>query len=384
MVRIGEAAGNILTVAMGMCERALLHKIQGQLGRAAALYQKALQRASERGDQSLPLVSIVDVGLSDLLRERNDLEGARQRAQRIVDDLERTQLWGMPTDLVLAYTTLARVRQAQGDLDDALAVLERAESAKQRYSVFPEFGSVVDACRIRLWLARGSLDDAVSWADAREDRSESRALLVREREQIAIARVRTVQGLMGGGGARLKEASGLLSGLAASADAGGRRGRLIEILVLQSLVLHAQGDVDRALTVMERGLSFAEPEGYVRVFVDEGLPVAVLLGEAVHRGIAVEYASGLLAAFGELTGGEGAATEVLSSGGLVEPLTRREHQVLQLICEGCSNQEIAEALVVTLSTVKKHSSNIYGKLGVSSRTQAIVRARELGLITATH
>ena len=382
MVRIGEAAGNVLTVAMGMCERALLHKIQGQLGRAAALYQKALQRANERGDQSLPLVSIVDVGLSDLLRERNDLEEARQRAQRIVDDLDRTQLWGMPTDLVLAYTTLARVRQAQGDLDDALAVLERAESAKQRYSVFPEFGSVVDACRIRLWLARGSLADAVRWADAREGQSAGRALLVREREQIAVARVRIVQGLAGGDGARLEEALDLLSALAASADDGGRQGRLIEILVLQSLIVYAGGNVDRALTVLERCLSLAEPEGYVRVFVDEGEPMVSLLDKAVRRGIAVEYASRLLEAFGGPTGREGAATDMLSPGGLVEPLTRREHQVLQLICEGYSNQEIAEVLVVTLSTVKKHGSNIYGKIGVSSRTQAIVRARELGLITS--
>jgi len=260
VVRIGREAGNILTVAMGMCEQATLRKIQGQLRQAADLYEEALQLASEGGDKPLPLVAIVDVGLSDLLYERNDLKAAGQRARRVVEHLEGMQSWGMPTDLVLAYTTLARVRQAQGSVEGAFDALRGAEQARRRYSVFPEFSSMVGACRIKLWLTQGDLADAMRWTqDTRPGASGSP--LSRELEHIALARVLIAAGRAHHHESSIDEALRLLTRLAEGAEAGRRRGRLIEILVLQAMALHATSATGQALTMLEKSLSLAEPEG---------------------------------------------------------------------------------------------------------------------------
>jgi LuxR family maltose regulon positive regulatory protein len=134
------------------------------------------------------------------------------------------------------------------------------------------------------------------------------------------------------------------------------------------------------MSALERALSLAEPEGFVRTFVDEGEPMARLLQQAAARGIAPDYVSRLLAVLGARETDSASVPASPGAISLVEPLTDRELEVLQLIGEGYSNQEIAEALVITLNTVKKHASGIYGKLGVHNRTQAVVRAQELGLL----
>jgi LuxR family maltose regulon positive regulatory protein len=199
------------------------------------------------------------------------------------------------------------------------------------------------------------------------------ALIFREQEQMVLARVLVAQQKWG-------EALPLLVRMAGEAEAGGRFGRLIEILALQAVAQQAQGDTGGAWTALETALVMGEPEDQVRVFVEQGGPVAGLLRRAAARGIAAEYVSKLLAAF-KAEGVEGAAMPSPSSTpSLVEPLTARELEVLHLLGEGRTNREIAEALVLTLNGVKKHTSNIYGKLGVHSRTQAVVRAQELALL----
>jgi len=154
-------------------------------------------------------------------------------------------------------------------------------------------------------------------------------------------------------------------------EAAGAMSYVIETLVLQALALQAQGKDDQALTVLERALSFAEPEGYLRTFIDEGAPMAALLRTAASRGIALDYVSKLLAAFGKVA---------FPSAPLVEPLSERELEVLRLLAAGLSNREIAAELFLAIGTVKKYTSNIYGKLNVHKRTQAVARARELGLL----
>ncbi|MBN1136192.1 MAG: hypothetical protein JXM73_06385, partial [Anaerolineae bacterium] len=155
----------------------------------------------------------------------------------------------------------------------------------------------------------------------------------------------------------------------------GRWGSAIEGHILTALALQAAGDTPQAAAALEQALSLAEPEGYVRIFADEGAPLADLLRQAAARGAAPEYVGRLLAAI--RAGERGPAPDIP---GLVEPLADREIEVLRLIAAGLSNQEIAEELVVAVSTVKWHINNLYGKLGVSSRTQAIARARELELL----
>jgi LuxR family maltose regulon positive regulatory protein len=167
----------------------------------------------------------------------------------------------------------------------------------------------------------------------------------------------------------------LLSRLLEAAEAGKRAGSLIHILPLLALAFQAQGDVDRALSALSRVLILAEPEGYVRTFVDEGEPMARLLRQALSRGIAPDYVARLLAAFEQEV--EPAPPGMAS---LVEPLTERELDVLRLVVAGLSNPEIADELVIAVSTVKTHINHIFGKLGVDSRTRAVAKAQELALL----
>jgi LuxR family maltose regulon positive regulatory protein len=174
---------------------------------------------------------------------------------------------------------------------------------------------------------------------------------------------------------KVTEAGQLLDRLLADAEKGDRKGRIIEILNLQALVLEAQHRRNAALQVLLKALALAELEGYIRVFLDEGAPMMELLRQAGSRGIAPQYVSKLLSEFDRIP-----RTAPIPKQPLIEPLSERELQVLRLVAAGKSNLEIATELVLAVGTVKAHTSNIYGKLGVRSRTQAVARARELNLL----
>lgn len=156
-------------------------------------------------------------------------------------------------------------------------------------------------------------------------------------------------------------------------------GSVIEVQLLQALGLQAAGKADQAMTVLAQVLMQAEPEGYIRTFVDEGPPMAALLHHALSRGVTADYTARLLAAFPAVDQGiEPSPSPATFS--FNEPLSERELEVLHLLATGASNQEIAEALTIALTTAKKHVSNIIGKLGVNNRTQAVSRGRDLGLL----
>lgn len=187
-----------------------------------------------------------------------------------------------------------------------------------------------------------------------------------ELEHLVLARVLLAQ-------SSVNAALDLLEGLRGAAEATGRIGSTIKILALQALGYEARGDEARAVVALERSLKLAEPEGYVRTFLDEGTPMAALLRRAMANGVLPGYASRLLEAFGS-------PTERPPAGPLSEPLSERELEVLRLVAAGMSNAEISRTLFVALSTVKKHINNVYRKLGVNSRTRAVARARELNLL----
>ncbi len=274
--------------------------------------------------------------------------------------------------MVSGYTALADVLQAQSDAAGALEALRNAEKIQSRHPNYYKLNSKVNACRIRLCLAQRGPEEAARQA-VEIQLGETGAPIFREREQMVLARVQIAQG-------KWDEALGLLAQLENDAETGGRLGHLIEILALQAVARQLRADTDQALIALEKALAIGEPEGYVRVFVELGIPMARLLGQAAVRSIAPDYVSRLLAAL-DVGEQESAPAPVRpSTPSLVEPLTSRELEVLGLICEGYSNQEISDALVITLNTVKKHASNIYGKLGVRSRTRAAARAQELGLL----
>jgi LuxR family maltose regulon positive regulatory protein len=159
---------------------------------------------------------------------------------------------------------------------------------------------------------------------------------------------------------------------------------MIEVLLMQALIFQSGGDVDQAITVLERAFNLADPGGFIRIFVDEGPPMAHLLYEAATRGIAPDYVRRLLAAFPDVEPEKIAPSSTqIPKSDLIEPLSEREIQVLQLIAEGLTNREVASRLFLAVNTVKAHAGNIYGKLGVHSRTQAVAKARTLGLLPST-
>jgi LuxR family maltose regulon positive regulatory protein len=180
---------------------------------------------------------------------------------------------------------------------------------------------------------------------------------------------------------RLAEATTLLLRLQETTEARRRISRVIEVLILQALAAQAGGDTVRAMTKLEQALTLAEPEGFVRIFVDEGPPMAQLLHEALNQGIAPDYVRRLQAASSSQQPVQADTTSSQSDQSeLVEPLSEREIEVLQLIAEGLTNQEIASRLFLSQNTIKVHTRNIYGKLNAHSRTQATLRSRELGIL----
>jgi LuxR family maltose regulon positive regulatory protein len=334
---------------------------QGQLREAARQYEKVLDLAQAWDIPYSPATGYALTGLGRVWCEWNDLDAALRYAQA---GLEQGKQAGFADVLLRGYLALVRIRKAQGDLEGALALLEEVEPVVRRMGVL-ELKAWVDALRAQVWLEKGDTEPAFLWAagDIGSIHVEIYPAI-----PVALAQVWLAQG-------RPDEALQLLDHALQAAEQVGRLGNTIQILVVKALAHRARGDPDRALADLEKALALAEPEGYFRVFVDEGRPVLRLLARAAARSPASGYIQSLLEALGEPTSFEpGAPTQ------LVEPLSPRELQVLQLIADGATNQEIANELVLAVNTVKKHISNVYGKLGVSNRVQAVASARLSGLL----
>jgi ATP/maltotriose-dependent transcriptional regulator MalT len=233
--------------------------------------------------------------------------------------------------------------------------------------------------RAQLELAQGNVAAAIDWAGASGLSANDEDLRYpREGEYLILARVRLAQGCEDPASPYLQDVLRLLDRLQASAEASARIGSVLEILIVRALALEARGDRMSARSTLERALVLAQPEGYIRLFVDEGAPMLALLRQARGRGIIPEYVATLLSAFGEQHTSDLSLPSARPSA-LAGSLTVRERDVLRLLLAGASNHEIARRLVLSVNTVKRHVYNLCGKLGVQSRAQAIVRARDLNL-----
>jgi LuxR family maltose regulon positive regulatory protein len=368
-------SGNPHTAIRGICLLTQLHVLQGRLRVAAAVYAQGLQL--------MPLPEVLQTsnylfycfGLGELRYEHNELDEASQRLAQGMEMIRE----GMSVEayvVALGYTAMARLQQARGDPSQALATLDTFTHLATARHFAPHWRAHMAAVRVQLELAQGNLASAISWMEASGLSCDDPELpYPREREYLALARVRIAQGRNDPAGPFLPEALHLLDRLLKDAEAKARMGSALEILVLQSLALQVLGDRARALSTLGRALTFAEPEGYVRLFVDEGRPMVALLRQAYARGIAPDYVATLLSV------ADAPKFPVLApAGSLLEPLTEREREVLRLLVKGLSNHAMARELVVTVGTVKSHVNHIYGKLGVQSRTQAIARAHTLHLL----
>jgi LuxR family maltose regulon positive regulatory protein len=313
----------------------------------------------------------VYVGLSGLQRERDDLEAATQHLLRSQELGEHT---GFPQNRYRWRVGMARIREAQGDLDGAVTLLQEAERLYVS-DFYPDVRPVA-ALRARVWVAQGRLREALDWARERGLSAHDDLSYVREFEHVTLARLLLAQSQREHADGSLREAVSLLQRLLHAAEQGERTGSVVEILVLLALAHHMQGDVPGALAPLERALTLAEPEGYVRTFVDEGAPMAALLEAAGRRGIVPRYAGRLLAAFRAEH-----PTRVKGDSKRVEPLSERELEVLRLLRTDLDGPAIARELTVSLSTMRTHTRSIFNKLGVSSRRAAVRRAEELNIIT---
>jgi LuxR family maltose regulon positive regulatory protein len=371
---------NLFAIVSSISALARLHFLQGKLHQAAATYAKVVQVVPRPEVLKTIFRSVFYYfGLGDLLRERNELDEAEQHLTQGMALVKET-LTVDPFVAVLGYTALARLQQARDNTPEALATIDAlAHLAEQRHFP-PHLLAQVAAVYAVIELSQGNLTMAIRWADtsgiSTNDEDLSYSL---QGEYLVLARVRIAQARHAPATPILQNVLVLLERLLKDAEAKARLGSVLEILVLRALALEAQGIQTSALLTLERALVLAEPEGYIRLFVDEGPSMLALLRLAYRRGIVPEYVVSLLAAFGEQHTVDLPLPSPTSSL-LLEPLTEREHEVLLLLLEGASNREIARRLVLSVNTVKRHVSNLCGKLGVQNRAQAIIRAGDLNLV----
>ena len=351
----------------------------GSLRQAMPTFEQALRWATPPGGPVLRGAADMHVGLSNLQVEHNDLEAAMQH---LVTSQSLGKLAEQAQNPYRWCAAMARVLPALGNLDGALELLDRAERLYD--GAFAPNVRPVATRKVWVWLAQGRLDLALAWVEKRGLSVTDDLDYLREFDHLTLARVLLARHQSDRAGGFLAGAAGLLLRLLKAAEEGGRMGSEIEIQILLALACHAQGDLAAALPPLRQALVLAEPEGYVRTFLDEGPAMQALLRHAAAKGIAPDYAGRLLAAFGA---GQRASADQPSpspaAGSLIEPLSQRELEVLRLVAQGLSNREIGQRLFVALDTVKGHNRRIFDKLQVRSRTEAIARAGELGLLSAT-
>ncbi len=370
-----QKAGNISDAVGGVLALADIRLAQGRLRDAMRTYERALQLARENGTPTIRGTADMYVGMSELEREYNNLPVAIQYLQRSQEQGEHT---GFPQHPYRWRVAMARIKEVQGDFDGALELLQEAEPLYVS-DFFPNLTPIA-AIKARLWIVQGRLDEALNWARGQGLSVEDEISYLHEYEHITLVRILLAQYKIDHSNTLLLNAINLLNRLLKATDEGSRIGSVIEILILQSLAHQMQEDIPAALTSLKRALTLAEPEGYMRIFLDEGSSIAELIRKVAAGG---EYAGRLLSAFEVERKGIGEETLPFAapvSGSLIEALSQRELDILRLFKTELSGPEIAQELFIALSTVRTHTKSIYSKLNVNSRRGAVKRAIELGLI----
>jgi LuxR family maltose regulon positive regulatory protein len=317
----------------------------------------------------LPIAARLYSGLSRLKYECNDLNAARDYAQKAFNF---GQNWGDVDTLVTAHVMLARIRQAESDEPGAEESISMAENLTRTRQLSPRGSGWVEMAHVWLWLAQGNLEACKGWVKAHANIVTDQPG-VDGSERLILARILLAQG-------NPAAAMKIISQLLQENETVGRTGAVIELLVFQALALQQKGDIASALKVLERALILAAPEGFIRVFLDQGMSMKTLLRQTkVKRANLKNYINKLLASFDSAPAVvPSSSTDILQP--LIDPLSARELELLRLVAAGKSNQQIADELFLATGTVKKHLNNIFGKLNVQNRTGCVARARELKLL----
>ncbi len=353
-VAISQASGNIRFTIVATISLAVIQEFENHLYQAVETYRAGLQLA---GDHPQPFENEAHLGLARILYEWNDLEAAEQHGQQ---GLQLARQFDRVIDkFVICEVFLARLKLARGDVAGAAAMLAETEQSV-RQNNFVHRITEVAAAQVLVLLRQGNLAAAAALAQTYD-------------LPIIQARVHLAQ-------ADPAAALALLEPLRQQMEARRWEDERLKVMVLQAVALRAHGQKDQAVQVLRDALALAEPGGFVRIFIDEGLPMAELLSEALAQGLAPGYADKLLAAFEVAEQKSKDKSDLFHAQPLTDPLSLRELEVLRLIAQGLSNQEICKKLFLALNTVKGHNRVIFDKLQVQSRTEAVARARQLGLL----
>jgi LuxR family maltose regulon positive regulatory protein len=348
---LSQPAGDTFATLLSTISLGQIQESDNQLHPAFESYQRAIELA---GDPALSIACEAQLGLARIAYEWNDLNAAEQHAQQ---SLQLARQYEQVIDRYIATEVfIARIKLARGDVEGAVELLAQTEqSARQNNFLLrmPEIAAV----QVLAFLEQGNLGAA-------EQLAQTYSL------SLSHARVLLADG-------KSAEALHMLEPLRQQMEAKGWHDETLKVMVLQAVALQAHGDRDKALQGLADTLVLAEPGGFVRLFVDEGRPMAQLVSESGARSILPGYTAKLLAAFGRQPP---VSRSDRIPQPLVEPLSPRELEVLRLMAQGLSNQEIGERLFLALDTVKGHNRRIFDKLQVQRRTEAVARARELGLV----
>jgi len=370
-----QKVGNIIFAIASGGYLAGIIVAQGRLREAERTYKQSIQLASAHDQSVRHVIANLYLGLGLLYHEQGDHQSAAEHLHKSGELGEQTALIDWPYRWRLAQ---ARLKESEGDLEPALDLLEEARRLYVGNPV-PDLRPI-EALKARVYVKQGRLTNALAWVQHRGLSVHDDLSYLREFEHLTLVRVLIAQHKNDPLAGSIQEAIALLERLLQAAEAGRRMGSVIEILVVQALAFEARGDVSRALASMERALSLAEPEGYVRIFVDEGEPMRSLI-EKLSRGqdkTFLAYVEKLLAAFARPTAISQLKIDNLRST-IIEPLSERELEVLRLLRTELSGPEIARELIVSLNTLRTHTKNIFHKLGVNNRRAAVHRAEELDL-----
>ena len=356
-ISLSQESGDIFTAILATVGLGNVEAAENRLDVAASTYRRVLQMA---GDQPLQIVHEAHLGLARVLYEWNDLDTAEQHARQ---GLDLAKQYDRVIDrFIVCEVFLARLKLARGDVAGAASVLAKADQSVRRHH-FAHRAVEVAAAQVATFLHQGNLVAAERLAETHQlPLSQAQVHLAREDASAALA---------------------VLEPIRRQAEAKGWKDERLKVMVLQSVAHAAHGEKDKALQLLSEALALAEPGGFVRLFVDEGKPMAHLLSEAAAHGMMPAYVAKLLAAFEtERQKSKDTSSQPPAPLGptLIEGLSRRELEVLRLIAQGLSNREIGERLFLALVTVKGHNQRIFGKLQVKNRTEAVARARELGLL----